>query len=317
MDICREYAPVVEKYSIDECFLDMTGTQLIYPDPIKTAYEIKNKIRDTLGFTVNVGIGSNKLLAKMASDFEKPDKVHTLFHNEIEKKMWPLPVGDLFTVGGSTAEKLIRRRIKTIGQLACADKEYIKLAVGNKLGEQIHNFANGIEDSEVTAEREEAKGYSNSVTLETDVTTLEEAKPILLALADSAASRMRSDNVRALCIGVTIRGSDFKNKSHQQTLYEPTDITSEIYEAAVKLFDEVWIKRNPLRLIGISLTRLTHDSSVQLSLFDDEKQERSRKIDKAVDAIRGRFGSDTVTRGALYNSKVSVGKKYKTQIENK
>ena len=141
MDICREYAPVVEKYSIDECFLDMSGTSLIYPDPVALAHEIKNKIRDTLGFTVNIGIGENKLLAKMASDFEKPDKVHTLFLSEMEEKLWPLPVRNLFSVGHATAERLEKISIKTIGDLAKTDLKWVQNILGKKLGEQLHHYA--------------------------------------------------------------------------------------------------------------------------------------------------------------------------------
>ena len=147
MDICREYAPVVEKYSIDECFLDMSGTHRIYPDPVAIAHMIKNKIRDTLGFTVNVGIGDCKILAKMASDFEKPDKVHTLYRHEIPAKMWPLPVRELFSVGASTAEKLERAKIRTIGDLANTPLDRVQKLVGIKLGKQIHDYANGIDDS--------------------------------------------------------------------------------------------------------------------------------------------------------------------------
>lgn len=142
--ICREYAPAVEEYSIDECFLDMSGTRLVYPDPIATAYEIKDKIRDTLGFTVNIGISTNKLLAKMAGDFEKPDKVHTLFPHELEEKLWPLPVGELLTVGKSTAGKLRKAQIFTIGDLAKCDLQAVQRLVGQKNGQQIHDYANGI-----------------------------------------------------------------------------------------------------------------------------------------------------------------------------
>lgn len=151
MDICREYAPVVEKYSIDECFLNMSGTHRIYPDPLAIAHTIKDKIRDTLGFTVNVGIGENKILAKMASDFEKPDKVHTLYLHEIPQKLWPLPVRELFTVGASTSEKLEKARIRTIGDLAHTPLERVQMIVGMKLGKQLHDYANGIDDSPVLA----------------------------------------------------------------------------------------------------------------------------------------------------------------------
>lgn len=189
MDICREYAPVVEKASIDECYLDMSGTHRIYPDPIALAYTIKDRIRDEFGFTVNVGIGDNKLLAKMASDFEKPDKVHTMFLHEMPQKMWPLPVGDLFTVGGATADKLRQAKIMTIGDLAHADLARVQKVVGLKMGKHIHDYANGIDPSPVLAEPEEAKGYSISTTLEEDVKKAAQAYPVLLALADSVTAR--------------------------------------------------------------------------------------------------------------------------------
>ncbi len=316
MDICREYTPVVEKYSIDECFLDMTGMDMLYPDPIAAAYEIKDRIYRELGFTVNVGIGPCKILAKMASDFEKPNKVHTLFNDEIKEKMWGLPVRELFGIGRSTAEHLESFGIKTIGELANADLRTIQAVTGEKIGKQIHDHANGIDDSPVLEEPEEAKGYSVSTTLEEDVVTAERAFKILLALADSVSARMRADGKKAFCVGVTIRGNDFKNHSHQHTLYEATDITSEIYGISKKLFSELWDKRTPLRLLGISLTQISSEDNTQLSFFPTENKEKERRIDKAMDAIRNRFGSDTVVRASNYQSELNVGKKYKAQIEN-
>ena len=205
--IVKEFAPVVEQVSIDECFADFSGTHRIYPDPIALAHQIKDKIRNELGFTVNVGIGECKLLAKMASDFEKPDKVHTLFRNEIAKKMWPLKVGELYSVGHATAEKLERAKIMTIGDLANADLARVQRIVGQKMGKQLHDYANGIDPSEVLAEPEEAKGYSISTTLEEDVTKAIQAYPVLLALADSVTARIRSDGAKAYCIAVSIRSN--------------------------------------------------------------------------------------------------------------
>ncbi|MBR6839410.1 MAG: DNA polymerase IV, partial [Oscillospiraceae bacterium] len=201
-DICRSYAPVVEEFSIDECFMDMTGTGHMYPDPVALAHTIKNKIRDELGFTVNIGIGRNKLCAKMASDFEKPDKVHTLYPEEISDKLWPLPVGDLLFVGGASANRLRKEHIYTIGELAHTDPELLRRILGDKMSLQAHNYANGIDNSPVRAEPEEAKGYSNSVTLEENVTTLETADAILLALSDSVSAHMRSDGAKAYCVVV-------------------------------------------------------------------------------------------------------------------
>ncbi len=317
MDICREYTPVLEKYSIDECFLDMTGMGKIYPDPVKTAHEIKDRIFSELGFTVNVGIGSNKLLAKMASDFEKPNKVHTLFQNEIEKKMWHLPVGELFSVGASSAARLERSRIYTIGDLARRSLKSVQAILGVKLGETVHAYANGIDNSVVKAEPDEAKGYSISTTLESDITSLSEAKKTLLLLADSVSARMRADGAKTFCIGVTVRTSDFHDSSHQRRLTESTDITSEIYEVASGLLRELWNGYTPIRLIGISLTMLDRGEGEQISFFVDEKKEKMRQVDKAIDSIRNKFGSDTVVRATSYKSETRVGKKYKAQIEEK
>ncbi len=316
MDICREYAPIVEKYSIDECFLDMSGTHRLYPDPVAIATTIKDKIRDTLGFTVNVGIGENKLLAKMASDFEKPDKVHTLYASEIPQKLWPLPVRELFTVGQATAEKLGRAKIQTIGDLAHTPQERVQRLVGMKLGKQLHDFANGIDDSPVLREPEEAKGYSISTTLEEDVVTSEGAHRVLLALTDSVTARMRADGVKAYCVAVTIRSNDFKTRSHQRKLPEPTDISKEVYGLSKQLFAELWDGHTPLRLLGISLTDLTREAA-QMSLFADERREKAQKLDRAYDAINKKFGAATIQRGSSLNSELRVGKKYQAQMEKK
>ncbi len=317
--ICKKYAPVVEQVSIDECFCDLDNTELVYPDPLELAYRIKDEIKETLGFTVNVGISENKLLAKMASDFEKPDKVHTLYPGEIPEKMWPLPVGELFTVGKATAERLRQARIETIGALAHTDPEQLTRMFGPKLGSHLHRYANGISNSPVLAEPEEAKGYSISTTLEDDVETAEAAHHILLALADSVAARMRADGFKAFCVAVSIRSNDFKNKSHQQKLREPTDGTNEIYQLAKKLFSELWNGKTPLRLLGIALTDLTKEDFVQTSLFDtaDERKTKSKKLDKTVDALRSKYGRSTIQRGALLQDTHEVGKKYTAQMEQK
>ncbi len=315
--ICKEYAPIVEQFSIDECFLDMSNTETVYPDPIAIAYEIKDRIKSELGFTVNVGVGSNKLLAKMASDFEKPDKVHTLFDNEIKEKMWNLPVRELFSVGANTAQKLERACIYTIGDLARLDIHILQSMIGTKFAYQLHDFANGIDDTPVLECPEKSKGYSNSTTLENDLTTLEEANKVLLSLVDTTAARMRSDGARAHCIGVTIRSNDFKDRSHQRKLDEATDITSDIFSVCRELFSELWDRKTPLRLLGVSLTNVTYGGEVQMSLFDDDKKEKARAIDKTVDSIRNKFGSDTIVRGLTYKNNINVGKKYKAQMNCK
>lgn len=318
MDICRKYAPVVEKYSIDECFLDMTGTGLLYPDPVAAACRIKDEIRDVLGFTVNVGIGPNKLLAKMASDFEKPDRVHTLFHGEIPEKMWPLPVRELFSVGRAAAGRLEHAYIFTIGDLARTDPARLQTIIGGKAAVQYHAFANGVDDSPVSAESEGLKGYSNSTTLAENVTERRTAHEILLALADSVTTRMRADGMKACCVSVSIRSSDFRNSSHQKKLSAPTDVTEEIYQEACRLFDELWRQGQPLRLLGIALTDVDDGSAVQQSFFRDEQKERDRSLDAAVDSIRQLYGMDIIGRGSILGSSASrrIGRKHRAQEEN-
>lgn len=313
MAVCRQYAPVAEQVSIDECFLDMSGTERIYPDPLQVAAAIKNTVRDTLGFTVNVGISTNKLLAKMASDFEKPDRIHSLFPDEIAAKLWPLPVGELFTVGKATAAKLEAHGITTVGALAKAELPLVQAIVGRKWGQQLHDYANGIDDSPVLAEGEDAKGYSNSTTLEKDVTTAEEGHRVLLALADSVSSRLRADGVKARCVAVTIRSNDFKNHSHQKKLKEATDVTKEVFEVSKALFDELWDHRTPLRLLGVALTDIDRFGMSQMTFFPDAEKEKQRKIDRAADDIRSRFGTGAILRGGIYGT--NVGKKHKAQFE--
>lgn len=323
INICKEYTPVVEQFSIDECFLDMSGMERIYPNIIKTAYEIKDRIKNELGFTVNVGIGENKLCAKMASDFQKPDKVHTLFSHEIPEKMWSLPVNDLITVGKTTAEKLNKSYIKTIGDLSNIPLNTLQKIVGNKLGEQLYNYSKGIDDTTVLENQPKAKGYSVETSFEDNIKTNEQAHNVLLAQVDSVAFRMRADKKKAFCICVNIRTYDFKNKSHQKKLLNPTDITTEIYKVAKQLFDEMWDNKKHIRLIGVSLTDLTDQDTIQLSLFNANviNNEKERKIDATVDTLKNRFGTSVITRGKTNEFTKRVDRKnkaiFKNKIENK
>lgn len=314
--ICRDYAPVVESLSIDEVFLDMTGTSLIYPDPIATAHQIKDKIHEELGFTVNVGISTNKLLAKMASDFEKPDKVHTLFPAEIPEKMWPLPIRDLLFLGKASEKKLQDFGIHTIGELAREKESTIQALLGEKTGRQLYQYARGIDNSPVLAQAEESKGFSVEKTFNDDIVSVEQVLPILLEQCDIVATRMRRKGKKCSCISVTFRTLDFKNRSHQTSLSSATDVTDEIYENARRLFLEFW-KGQPLRLIGVALTGLTDESFEQMSLFEDtKKKEQRQKLDATLDAIRMKFGNDKITRASIMNSNTGMGRKAKAQMEN-
>ena len=314
--ICKSYAPAMESFSIDEVFLDMTGTSLIYPDPIAVAYEIKDKIYGELGFTVNVGISVNKLLAKMASDFEKPNKVHTLFPSEIPSKMWPLPIRELLFLGKASEKKLIDFGIHTIGELAREKESNIQALLGEKTGHQLYQYAKGIDNSPVLEIPEESKGFSVEKTFNDDIVSLEQVQPILLEQCDILAARMRRKGKKCTCISVTFRTLDFKNRSHQTKLPNATDMTDEIYANARTLFREFW-KGQPLRLVGVALTGLTDDGFEQMSLFEDtKKKEQRQKLDAALDSIRIKFGNDKITRASIMNSNSGIGRKAKAQLEN-
>ena len=314
--ICASYAPVMESISIDEVFLDMTGTGQIYPDPVVTACEIKDRIYRELGFTVNVGISTNKLLAKMASDFEKPNKVHTLYPEEVPQKMWPLPVRDLLFLGKASEKKLVQNGIRTIGDLARANEKEIQMLLGEKAGHQLYLSANGLDDSPVKAQREEAKGISVETTFDEDIVSYEQIFPILLSQCDIVAARMRREGKKCNCVAVSFRTLEFKNTSHQRTLDNPTDVTNEIYQNVRQLFQESW-SGQPLRLIGVALTGLTEDDFIQMSLFEDpKKREQQKKLDEAMDNIRKKFGNDKISRASTMNVSGRIARKAKAQMEN-
>lgn len=312
--ICQEYTPCMQSFSIDEVFLDMSGMHLIYPDPVATACEIKDRIYEQLGFTVNVGIASNKLCAKMASDFEKPNKVHTLFPEEIPSKMWQLPVSELFSCGKSTTARLKSININTIGELAKAPVEQLKLILGERSAMHFHNYANGIDNSPVIDEPEDAKGYSAETTVEDDLVDIESINRILLAQADIVAARMRNDDGKCRCVGVTYRNLDFVNKSHQKKLSEPTDVTDVIYNTAKLLIKESW-HGEPLRLIGLSVTDIDRGGFEQMSLFSDENKEKRKALDSTLDSIRGKFGNAAVQRASTIDTSKNINRRHKAQLE--
>lgn len=303
MDILRQYSPDVEQYSIDEAFVDMTGTEKLWGDPITAANGMKNRIRDTLGFTVNIGISENKLLAKMASDFQKPDQVHTLWKEEIPSKMWPLPVSDLFFVGRATTKKLFKLGIQSIGDLAHSDPALLKIHL-KKHGEVIWAFANGMDVSVVQPEAPANKGYGNSTTIAFDVSDASTAKLVLLALAETVGTRLRAAKVRAEVIAVGIKSHDLSYASHQMTLQNATNITTEIHRCACRLFDELW-DGTAIRHLGIHTSRVKDGMDMrQIDMFDTTDYVKLEKMDAAVDQIRKRYGIDSVMRAAFVGSPI-------------
>ena len=295
----RQFSPVVEQYSIDEAWVDMTGTERLWGSPRLAAEKMRSRINEELGFTVNIGISSNKLLAKMAGDFEKPNKVHTLFPEEVEEKFWPLPVRDLFLVGAATERKLKLLGIYTIGDLAHADGAFLRKRLG-KHGETIWHFANGRNADAVAPEPAEAKGFGNSVTTAQDVVTTAQAHQVLLSLCETVAMRMRRDDKCGSCVCIHLRTNSFQHFSHQRKLMGATNITQEIYDAASSVFDEAWDGITPLRQLGVQMTQLSSEPYQQYDLFSGmtpRQFERKLKLDETVDALRDKFGEDILRRG--------------------
>ena len=313
MELLRSYTPDIEQVSIDECYMDYTGIQNRYSSPQEAAETIKNKVKEQLGFTVNIGISDVKVLAKMASDFEKPDKVHTLYKNEIQRKMWGLPVGELFMAGKSSVDTLHKLGIFTIGQLAKSPVSILESHLKSH-GRILWEYANGIDDSVVNTEKEELKGVGNSTTLSKDLDDLEEIFKVLLTLSEKVGRRLREGKQRAKTVAVEIKYNNFVKCSRQTTIESATDSGTEIYGLVKILFQELW-NQTPVRLLGVRTANLTEQGEPQqLTLSDmenwsEDKQEnrnavepsreKMHRLDEALDAIKKKYGKDAVKRASL------------------
>ena len=296
--ILSKYSDRIEQFSIDEGFLDYTGMEKLFGPPLEAAEKIRQQIKKELGFTVNIGVSCNKILAKMAGELEKPDKLITLFPEEVPEKMWPLPVEELFMVGRRTAPRLRRLGIHTIGELAnyplpLLEKEF------KSFGRMLHAYANGIDDSPVVpeAEAEDLKSIGNSTTTPFDVEDKETAYKILLALSETVSMRLRAHKLCAQEIAVTFKSADFKVYSHQKQLLNGIDCTNAVYETAKEIFDTAW-KKEPLRLLGVRAGKLSAEDCIQLSILDNDWS-KQKKADAAMDALRLKYGKNTVRRSTF------------------
>lgn len=326
MAYLRTLTPDIEQVSIDECYLDFSSIVHMYPSPYEAAVQIKDTIYQSLGFSVNIGISDCKVLAKMASDFKKPNLVHTLYRHEIREKMWPLPVSSLFMCGKSSVEALKKLEIFTIGDLAESDPDIIFLNLKSH-GKLLWEFANGIDNSRVEPVPQDAKGVGNSTTLQKDAEDLDTIYEVLLALSDSVAKRLRKSGSLASMISVEVKYNTFVKNSHQTTLFTPTNTSETIYQTACRLFNELW-DGTPVRLLGIRSSKLTDiGEPIQMNLMDymlenrrtsdDAKstcpqelinpnlrrEEKNKKLDAALDSIRQRYGNSSVVRGSMLNNK--------------
>ena len=302
MEYLRTFTKEIEQVSVDECYMDFTSIAGRYHSPVDGALEIKDGIKERFGFTVNIGISTNKLLAKMASDFRKPDRIHTLFPEEIQVKMWPLPIGELYMAGRSSVETLKKLEINTIGDLAQADPELIALHLKSH-GKMLWEFANGRGRDVVQAEPEEAKGIGNSTTLRADAETEEEVYAVFGELAQSVGRRLKKAGKKAGMVSMEIKYHDFRTISHQMQLEKPSNDPDLLKDTAYSLFLEVW-SGEPVRLLGIRTSKLADESEPeQLSIFDiempPEPDEKHKRLKKAMDELNARFGEGAVMKASL------------------
>lgn len=301
-----KYSPDIEIASIDECYLDYSKVEKLYGDAYTFAKKIQKEIYDTLKFTVNIGIANNKLCAKMASDFSKPYKIHTLYKNEIEEKMWPLPVDELFGIGRKTAPKLHQLKIHTIGDLAKANVKQLELFFKNQAFAMIKS-ANGIDESPVVSEASIPKGIGNEVTLQKDIRQKRDLYPYLLGLSENVALRLRRQKKYAYVVVVTLKDSYFRRTSHQKKLTNATNITKEIYDVACTILNEMEFES--VRLIGIRLDHLTEVSNHQVSLFEDiESRRESSELEQTIDKLKDKFGLSVIKKASLLEQ--NIDKKY-------
>ena len=303
LNLIGKYSPDIEQMSIDECFLDYTPVKHLYGDEVEFAYKLKKEIYDTLGFTVNIGIGNNKLCAKMASDFSKPYKVHTLYENEVSEKMWPLQVDELFGIGKKTALKLHNLNINTIYDLAHTDSNFLYKYFKNQAYEMILS-ANGKGSDVVISDESIPKGIGNETTLSRNIFNKEELEPYLLALSENVAIRLRKQKKYASVVVVTLKDKFFKRTSHQKKLVNATNLTEEIYKTSRDILNEMNIE-DGVRLVGVRLDKLSDTSSHQVSLFEDLKvREDNNELEKTVDELKEKYGFKVIKKASLMDSKV-------------
>lgn len=292
-----QYTPLIERYSIDECFLDLTGTNRLYDDYLALAFKIKEDIKNKFGFTVNVGIGNNKLCAKMASDFEKPDKVHTLYSNEVIEKMWPLKVDDLFMVGKSSAETLRTIGIFTIGQLAVADETKLNKYFKNQTKNLI-NSARGIDYSKVSPRSDKSDSISISETLPYDCMDIDKIKEILFRQTEEVTRALREQKQYAKTVAITYKNNMFQSYQKQSKLTRPENSTVEIYKSIIIILQESW-REEPIRNIGVRLSDFTNDRTEQISIFQEPIVDETDKMQEIVDEINKKYGTNSVMPASI------------------
>ena len=296
--LIRKYTPDIEVASIDECYIDYGKVQSIYGNEIEFAKRLQKEIFDTLGFTVNIGIANNKLCAKMASDFSKPNKIHTNFDYEIQDKMWPLDVSELFGIGKKTVPKLNKLGIRTIYDLAHVSYSTLYPYFKNQSKYMI-NIANGIDNSEVIADPPEPKGIGTEITLPKDCFNKMELYSYLERIADDVSIRLNSVKKYAYVVCVILKDNTFKKFSHQKKLVNAICSSYDIFNVAKNVLNEIYDGR-AIRLIGIRLDKLVDTLYHQDSIFDNfDDVKKNNNLDKTLLSLKNKYGKNVINKAGL------------------
>ena len=300
-EMYSEYTDKVEPFGLDECWLDLTGIVLDYDEAEEVALEIRNRVKEEFKLTCSVGISFNKVFAKLGSDYKKPDATTVFTDRNWQEKIWPLPVSDLLFVGKHTADKLAKINVKTIGDLAKTDVEFINRYLG-KNGVGLWEYANGLDDSPVAESgyKRIPKSVGNSTTTAEDMTSDRQIERTLHMLSESVASRLRRHGLKGTVVQITVRDRDLGIYEKQGILYRATDDAKDIYQAARDLFKNSYDWNKGVRSIGVRCTKLVRsDSGEQLSLFAEaQKSERDERLNKAIDDINRRYGTGVIRSAA-------------------
>ncbi|MFC0213770.1 DNA polymerase IV [Paenibacillus chartarius] len=306
MKICYQYSPLVEGVSIDECYVDITGSKQ-FGSPLEIAKSIQDRIMTELGLPCSIGVAPNKLLAKVASDLRKPNAINVLRLRDVPSVLWDKPCATMYGIGKKTAEKLERLQIYTLGQLAKADERLLTERFG-VYGAWLKRAANGLDDSPVNPEREQSKSIGHTTTLPRDYTDGGDIRRVFLNLSDQVARRLRRQSLLASTVQITIREPSMKTYTRSITLNKPTESHDDIYREACRLFDTHWPEGKPVRLLGVTLQNLQpkKEAALQLDLFTFEQEPKKERLNEAMDRIRDKFGESAILTAGMMSDDPSA-----------
>lgn len=315
-EIYLRYTDTVEPFGIDESWLDVTASQKLFGTGYEIAERIRNEVKRELGITVSIGVSFNKVFAKLGSDYKKPDAVTVIDEENYKKIAFPLPVGDLLFVGKKTEDALLRMGVHTIGELAECSEDILRMRFG-KAGEQLYKYANGLDDSPVCSEREDAKSVGSGFTFRHNLTSKDEWKIGIEYLADDVATRLRRANMKCSTVQLTIKDEYLRSVQRQRPQNPPSNISREIADTAYKILSSEWSEYKPIRMLTVTASNLVKSDAVaeQIDFFseskDNSKREKSQKREETIDKIRQRYGEDAILNGAIIDSDLGIYNKDK------